>query len=265
MIVKDLILAHTPKEVYPVYNETYGDLNIPDIGNKNRRTCFFDMYKRLREVEPVISENIVLGSKSTSGDRKYINTSFYGDGLLEREFKPKKIIDALTPKNVAELSTELIFRLALETEFCCPSAHNPTSLSWSNFLGYTVSEENLRAVGELQILARLMFDLSVLGFTEEDIEARRSEIMQEIADEMEFESDEDSECDDAAMADIIDFNRFIGSEEDDDDDGNDSDDDDEDDFDYYNDIELHRPQHIESLFNSLAKYNAIKAYCSEQR
>lgn len=175
MLVKDLVLAHTAEEVYPIYFNTYGILRLPDISDEERQIDFFAMYEKLKTIEPVISENTVLAYPITCVDLKLNETAYFKANAASWQFRRDILLDTLTPEGINEFSTEFLPTLISKAAVSLPDEYDITYLSWSQTLGFNIPDSNLRAIGELQILARLMLDMSHLGFTEEDIEARRSQ------------------------------------------------------------------------------------------
>lgn len=241
VIIKDLILAHTAEEVYPIYADTYAVLRIPELNDEqNRRAYFFDFYEYLKNIEPIPGNTIVLGHKSSWDGHEHIDTTFCDVGAVGDNFQPKSILSVINTDSVEELSIPLIVSLQLELEMCFPAENDTLYYSWAEMLGIGIPEVNLHSIGELPMLARLLLEISAYGFTEKESEAER----QELICELESDSDED----------------------DDDDDDEEGEDDDLAGYDEYDgEDEPKRPVLTEELFNDIHKYNALGEYYNELR
>lgn len=157
MNVKDLLMCLAPediaKEIVKTYNEGNTEYNL-----------YVETIKRLRNMEPVDSGDIIIGVDCYCDGEKHFDVAMYKKDDVYDNLESLKRLAQID--NVHDLTDESLHTLAFSEGFPCSYAID--FAPWKSVLGSEIIEENAKQAGELRLCAAVVSEMTFCGFYESD-------------------------------------------------------------------------------------------------
>lgn len=165
MILKDLILTHTAKEVCSVYFDMYYAEESDATKLKRGHHNFCEFYNKLKDIEPILSDSIILVCYEYFDGHRILGTQLFDTEEVEQEFDVNSPLKDIKATEIETMSNEEIQKIVQDSNL--PQHYSYELLRWEQTLGFEVSKSNIRSVGTLQALSAILYELSFFGYDEE--------------------------------------------------------------------------------------------------
>lgn len=165
MTVKDLILAHTAEDMYSIYLGMYYAEGYDARKRERGRHNFCEFYSKLKDIELVSSDGIILVCQSYSDGHRVLEAPLFYKEEIETDFDINSPLKDINIAEVESISNENIQKIVQNSSL--PQCYSYELLLWEETLGFEVSETNIQSVGSLQALSAILYELSFFGYDEE--------------------------------------------------------------------------------------------------
>lgn len=233
MIFQELMKKYDAEEVYPVYHTYYAAKeHVGSAEEQQRHKDFCEFYDNLKKRKPMIGEDIIIASMYYGAEGTQIVTDLYFKENIEEEFDPNSPLKSMALSDVASLSDRAISDLERELRSGMPHSVNYSELRWAEVLGAEVFEPNVLSVGEVQMIAALLYELGSYGYDDRKIREQERKEREEHVSAIKFTiSDEKAEPEDPQAAKELD--------------------------------EYFKKEALGSFRSTLEEFQILKAYCDE--
>ena len=190
MIVKDLVNECSEEIVLGILGA-----QIPHKGKTAQEMIhgYANILAKMRNIEPEETENVLLASSGCLGGiygRPIDEIALFPLNDIRENFRLNEewdaIVDAETYENLPQDAADLKSEYSGLVRDCMNEGN------WAEVLGYLLDEENVKEYGKENILAKILYEIAVWGFDEDEIREELQELDDE-PDEMTFSPDDDLE------------------------------------------------------------------------
>lgn len=181
MIVKDLL---SQCSIDDVVSEI---MRISGVSEEKREKVYAvhdSVFGKLRMIEPVITEYVILGIPYLNDGSRTNDVCLFSKSEIKAEFTKSCVLDNI--KSIEALTNEEI-ETVLQT-FILPDSYGFEFSPWEEVLGYQVAEKNLKELGGVCILARVIYEMTFFGFTEEQVDMERKKLDEALTESEKIQS-----------------------------------------------------------------------------
>lgn len=181
MIVKDLLSQCSIEEVV-------SEIMCISGVSKGKWKRVYDLHAKfldkLQRIEPILTEYVILGVSYLDGGSRIHDICLFSIPEIKEKFTKSSVLDNI--KSLEALSNEEIETI-LKT-LVLPDSYGFEFIPWEKVLGYQVDERSLMEFGKACMLARVIYEMTFFGFTEDQIAKERKKLDDAIAESEQMKS-----------------------------------------------------------------------------
>jgi hypothetical protein len=180
MIVKDLLEQCSKEDVARVFLDLVAKSSIePKAPGLDLMPGCLEMIDRITAIAPVAEKGALLlgGYFTQDGKEKPEIFVIYKETLINFDSNTAwSRIESID--NLSDEEIEQFIKLA-----ALPETYTCELTPWNEILGYEVNPENIAAVGSVAFAATILYKMTFLGFSEEDVDQERQKLHESFAEQ----------------------------------------------------------------------------------
>jgi hypothetical protein len=171
MNAKDLIFSLPAEEIASAVADFYDSETMPKAPDRAHVIEQYSTFIRsLAKMVPIDTNSLLLGVPRQEDDRSYLDACLIKKAELAHWDRHR--FDSLPP--LEELSRK-------DMEDLCALSNSPETYAfefspWAEVLGFEICPQNAAEVGEAQLAAQILWEMTFFGFTEDQISEERKKL-----------------------------------------------------------------------------------------